>query len=74
LTAPVSGCLAPTRVAVEVSVPESSVKALAEMGHAVYVEPERAGFGGGQMIWRSSSTGVLIAGSEPRKDGYAAAL
>ncbi|OPZ63232.1 MAG: putative gamma-glutamyltransferase YwrD [Firmicutes bacterium ADurb.Bin506] len=66
--------LGPDRVAVEVSVPESSVKALAEMGHAVYVEPERAGFGGGQMIWRSSSTGVLIAGSEPRKDGYAAAL
>ena len=28
-------------------------------------------FGGGQMISRNPETGVLIAGSEPRKDGMA---
>lgn len=28
-------------------------------------------FGGGQIIWRNPETGVLIAGSDPRKDGCA---
>ena len=34
-------------------------------GHA------RVGMGGGQVIWRNPDTGVLWAGSEPRKDGCA---
>ncbi|RIK35783.1 MAG: gamma-glutamyltransferase, partial [Chloroflexi bacterium] len=33
----------------------------------------RVGFGGGQIILRDPQTGVLTAGSDPRKDGYAAA-
>ncbi len=33
----------------------------------------RVGFGGGQIILRDPATGVLTAGSEPRKDGLAAA-
>ena len=31
----------------------------------------RVGFGGGQIIVRDPATGVLTAGSDPRKDGYA---
>jgi gamma-glutamyltranspeptidase/glutathione hydrolase len=31
----------------------------------------RVGFGGGQIILRDPATGVLIAGSDPRKDGAA---
>jgi gamma-glutamyltranspeptidase/glutathione hydrolase len=33
----------------------------------------RTGFGGGQIILRDPKTGVLTAGSDPRKDGCAAA-
>jgi len=32
----------------------------------------RSIFGGGQIIWRDPETGVLMAGSDPRKDGCAA--
>jgi len=31
----------------------------------------RVVFGGGQVIWRNPETGVLVAGSDPRKDGCA---
>jgi gamma-glutamyltranspeptidase/glutathione hydrolase len=31
----------------------------------------RVAFGGGQIIMRNPETGVLIGGSEPRKDGAA---
>jgi gamma-glutamyltranspeptidase/glutathione hydrolase len=47
--------------------------ALRMMGHRVspIQGRQRAVFGGGQVILRNSETGVLTAGSDPRKDGCA---
>lgn len=61
------------RVAVESSLDSNVVCALSGLGHEVEVVDEPAGFGGSQMIWRDPETGVFISGSEPRKDGAAAA-
>lgn len=61
-------------VAAEPGIGENVADALRRLGHEVRLESEPAGFGGGQMIWRDPETGVLIAGSEPRKDGCAIAL
>ena len=49
------------------------VKELEKRGHTVNVVSgyERATFGGGQVISRDPDSGVLTAGSEPRKDGSA---
>ena len=49
------------------------VAALKEKGHQLTLlsGQKRLLFGGGQMIWRDLSSGVLIAGSDPRKDGCA---
>ena len=57
------------KVEVERGVPEAVVAALAEMGHA----PERLAVphGGAQAIWTDRARGVLVGGSEPRKDGMA---
>ncbi|GIH08331.1 gamma-glutamyltransferase [Rhizocola hellebori] len=52
--------------------PELDTDGLAERGHRVEVTRERGGFGMGQAIWRLPSGG-LVAGSEPRADGQAAA-
>ncbi len=60
-------------VAAEPSVGAEAVRELTVRGHAVKVVDEAAGFGGGQMIWRDPETGVLVCGSEPRKDGMAVA-
>jgi gamma-glutamyltranspeptidase/glutathione hydrolase len=51
---------------------ELDTNGLAERGHRVEVSRERGGFGMGQAIWRLPSGG-LVAGSEPRADGQAAA-
>ena len=57
------------KLQVERGVPDELVRKLAAMGHV----PETAErpHGGGQAIWIDHDRGVLIAASEPRKDGLA---
>ncbi|MDP6058776.1 MAG: gamma-glutamyltransferase, partial [Pirellulaceae bacterium] len=61
-------------IRVEDDLPESMVAELRRRGHNVQVVSgyERTMFGGGQCISRNPETGVLTAGTEPRKDGVAA--
>ena len=61
-------------VAVEEDLSPVVIRELESRGHTVHVESgyDRTGFGGGQVISRNPETGVLTAGSEPRKDGLAA--
>jgi len=51
----------------------STLAELARRGHRLAPVDgfERGGFGGGQIILRHPESGVLIAGSDPRKDGCA---
>ena len=60
-------------VRVEEDLDSSVVNALRERGHAVEVVSgyDRTMFGGGQVVTRNAETGVLTAGTEPRKDGLA---
>jgi len=74
IDAPRVRVLSKGEAAVEPTVNPEAVRELAKLGHRVRLDPEMAGFGGGQMIWRDPETGVYIAGSEPRKDGQALAL
>lgn len=62
-----------TTVHVEAALPADTARQLLRLGHQVRMEAEGTMFGGGQMIWRDPDTGIYIAGSEPRKDGQAAA-
>ncbi len=52
---------------------QETIAALRNKGH--HITPlsgqKRVSFGGGQVIWRDPTSGVLIAGSDPRKDGCA---
>jgi gamma-glutamyltranspeptidase/glutathione hydrolase len=57
------------KLQVERGVPEDLVRKLAAMGHMP--EPTERPLGGGQAIWIDHDRGVLMAGSEPRKDGLA---
>ena len=57
------------KVEVERGVPEGVVEALRGMGHSI-VEADRP-HGGGQAIMIDAKRGVLVGGSEPRKDGMA---
>ena len=57
------------KVEVERGVPEAAVRALAAMGHDI-IAADRP-HGGGQAIWIDHNRGVLVGGSEPRKDGMA---
>ena len=58
---------------VEAGLADETVAELRQRGHSVKVVDgyERILFGGGQVISRNAETGVLMAGSEPRKDGAA---
>ncbi len=53
----------------EQGIPATAGQALANMGHHV-TRPDKP-HGGGQAIWRDPQTGLLSAGSDPRKDGCA---
>ncbi len=57
------------KVEVERGVPEAVVARLAEMGHVP--EQLEVPHGGAQAIWIDRERGVLVGGSEPRKDGLA---
>jgi gamma-glutamyltranspeptidase/glutathione hydrolase len=54
---------------VESGIPAATVKALSARGHNV--QPIADPLGGGQAIWIDWQRGVLVAGSDPRKDGCA---
>ena len=60
-------------VKIEEDISDDVVKELRRRGHRIQLVSgyERTGFGGGQVIARDPETGVLTAGSEPRKDGAA---
>ncbi|NER00324.1 MAG: gamma-glutamyltransferase [Cyanothece sp. SIO2G6] len=56
---------------VENGIPTSVAKGLASLGHKV--QPIPAPHGGGQAIWIDWQSGILMGGSDPRKDGCALA-
>ena len=57
------------KLQVERGVPADMVARLTSMGHTP--QPVQRPLGGGQAIWIDHERGVLMAGSEPRKDGLA---
>jgi gamma-glutamyltranspeptidase/glutathione hydrolase len=64
-------------VMLEEGLPSDTVEALAARGHPVETVDgirRTSVFGKGQVIMRDPATGVLVAGSDPRADGYAAAF
>ncbi len=60
-------------VRLEAGVSASVIDGLQQRGHQIQLIDgwQRMEFGGGQIIMRNPETGVLSAGSEPRKDGAA---
>lgn len=59
------------KVAVESGIGEAAAADLRTRGHDLEVTGEGLGFGGGQIIMVHPETGVLMGGSDPRKDGCA---
>ena len=57
-------------VALESGIAPEALRALAEKGHRLFTS--RGGFGGYQAIRIDPDRGILIGGSDPRKDGAAA--
>ena len=57
------------KLKVENSFSQNSVKNLSKLGHDIEIVEE--GIGGGQGIMIDRKEGVLIGGSDPRKDGQA---
>jgi len=74
LDAPRFRCLGGKKIALENAVPESIRAGLVQRGHDILEtkQAEAVFFGGGQVIVRDPASGVLIAGSDPRRDGAAA--
>jgi gamma-glutamyltranspeptidase/glutathione hydrolase len=59
----------------EARIPESTRAGLARRGHEVNAIPDWSWIvGGGQGIARDPESGALMAGADPRRDGYALAL
>jgi gamma-glutamyltranspeptidase/glutathione hydrolase len=60
-------------IGLEAGVDPDTVRDLQRRGHQVRIDDgyDRVGYGGGQIVSRDAETGVLVAGSEPRKDGAA---
>ncbi|WP_374655833.1 gamma-glutamyltransferase family protein [Dongia sp.] len=56
-------------LSVESGIPAATVAALAAKGHRVQAAEDP--LGGGQAIWIDWQKGILVAGSDPRKDGCA---
>ena len=56
-------------LSVEIGIPDETADQLRAMGHDVETAP--VAFGGGQAIWIDHERGILIGGSDPRKDGSA---
>jgi gamma-glutamyltranspeptidase/glutathione hydrolase len=63
-------------VALEEGISDAVAADLTERGHMIkrVTGWERAAFGRGQIILRDIESGVLVGGSDPRADGYAASL
>ena len=60
---------------VEARIPAETREALARRGHEVHVVDEWSWIvGGGQGIIRDPESGALMAGADPRRDGYALAI
>ncbi len=57
------------RLELERGVPDAVAQVLAARGHDI-VRAQRP-IGGGQAIWIDHAQGLLIGGTDPRKDGYA---
>ena len=58
-----------SKLKVENSFSQNSIKNLSKLGHDIEIVEE--GIGGGQGIMIDRKEGVLIGGSDPRKDGQA---
>ncbi len=63
-------------LALEEGIPVATMARLAELGHSVRPVSGRGRgvFGDGQIIRRDAESGVLLGGSDPRKDGLVAAF
>jgi len=59
----------------EARLPEATRATLAERGHQINAIDDWSWIvGGGQGIMRDSESGALMAGADPRRDGYALAI
>lgn len=59
-------------IEVEPGFPAGTIESLINKGHNICINPEPAGFGRGQIIWRDEN-GIMAGGTEPRADGAIAA-